>query len=94
MTFEGAKDFAGFLKGKNRLLMILPWGSDLITYVESIDKGCKCKKKTRIAHTNSVYKDLVVNTIKKNRDVQHFLKKETGEESIVFKLDEHVIAKI
>ena len=94
MIFEGAQDFVEFLRNRSKLLSILPWGNDLIVYSDSIEKGCKCKRKARESHTNAVYKDLVLNTVQKNKDIQFFLKKEANQDHIIFKLENEMIAEI
>tara|TARA_B100000131_G_C17941753_1_gene542632 strand:- start:110 stop:394 length:285 start_codon:yes stop_codon:yes gene_type:complete len=73
---------------------VLPWSQTLVKYEESINKGCSCTRNKREKAAIALYVDIVNNFIVKDSDLKSFLKNHFGNDSIVFKEAEQVIASI
>jgi hypothetical protein len=93
MEFNGATNFTEFLASKPEIKEILPWSEELIFYCGVINKGCGCTKQKRIDRAEGVYINLVKEIIIPNKDIQHFMKKFSGEDKFIFKAGDSVIAE-
>ncbi len=89
--FDGPFDFALYFEENPDMLAAIPWGSHVIKSVKSIDKGCNCKRKTRVNNTKSIYKNIVLKIFKDNKNMTNILKKSLNVKKIIFKLDKEVI---
>tara|TARA_R100000008_G_C3528635_1_gene138016 strand:+ start:498 stop:785 length:288 start_codon:yes stop_codon:yes gene_type:complete len=90
-VFNGPDEFVQFLEENDDLQDVIAWGADLVTFHNSVHKGCKCKENVRKQHRDNMYKDLVLTVIAVSRPLQEILKDNLNEDEIIFKLNEEII---
>tara|TARA_Y100000310_G_C20172296_1_gene574249 strand:- start:144 stop:428 length:285 start_codon:yes stop_codon:yes gene_type:complete len=91
MEFNDATEFANYLRGKPEIVEILPWSNDLMHYCDVINQGCNCGINARTDRAEGVYVGLLKDILDANKDIQHFIKKFSGESSFTFKSKGEVI---
>ena len=92
--FKGPADFAEYFKGNPDMLVTIPWGNHICNSVESINKGCSCRKKKRKNNADKIYLDIIKNVFKNNRNVCSILKKSLQVKRLVFELDGKIILEL
>tara|TARA_Y100000296_G_C5090668_1_gene214649 strand:+ start:81 stop:374 length:294 start_codon:yes stop_codon:yes gene_type:complete len=92
--FNSPEELVAFFNENQGVLTAIPWGRDLISHWNSINKGCSCKRKARVENANAVYKELIINVLAKNVVLGTFLKENLKVEKVTFKLNEEVVAVI
>ena len=92
--FNSPEELVAFFKENPSLLTTLPWGQDLISHHEAINRGCSCKRKMREVYADAVYKELVTNVLAKSEILSTFLKENLKVEKVTFKLKNETIAVI
>ena len=89
--FKGPVDFAEYFKKNPNMLAAFPWGNHVCNSVDSINKGCGCKKKKRVSNADNIYMGIVKNVLRNNKSLLGVLRKSLAVERLVFELNGKVL---
>lgn len=92
--FNGAAEFAKFLRDNATLMSLIPFGEELVALDSNVEKGCKCRRGQRLSNRDHVYKTMITNIVALNEDIQKTFKEYSGETSVSWKENGEVLLEI
>ena len=85
------KDLVEWFKENPDMMNVMPWGANLVAHSDSIGKGCKCKRKSKISNLMKVYKNIVLEIFTQNSHHVALMKRELQVDKIVFMVEDDII---